>query len=1195
MPAPATNVEFLDFVRKSGLIQQDRLDDFLEKHQLSDDDPSKIALALIQEGMLTNFQARQLLRGRYRGFAIGKYLLLEQLGEGGMGKVFLCEHMLMRRRVAIKVLSRELAADPGTIERFQREARAVASLDHPNIVRAHDVDCEGENHFIVMEYVDGISLHELVRKKGQLEIDRTANYLKQAAIGLQAVMDAGMIHRDIKPGNLLLDRKGVIKLLDLGLARFDQDKRDAITQKFDEGSVLGTADYLSPEQAMDSHDVDIRADIYSLGATAYYMLTGRPPFEGGSVTQKLLFHQLKEPEPLSKLRPDLPAEFVAVIEKMMAKDPGRRYQKPAEAAAALEPWAGTPLPPPTEEEMPRLCLAAQRAGTPDAAPLPNLPPSLTPPASAMSRSGMSAETPRSLSSTSVGKSRVNLQPLPQQPFDPRLSGSRLDKNSSSIVLMSGLNSGASASRVGIGESSTKINRTGTSSTSIRGRSSRITRRKRRRVPLIIGLVVAAGLVGFLSWLFFGGSADKSEMVLIVSRSATGDNVCKSVAEAWKRRDPKRPCRILLREKVIEENVRLTAKPGEPESLCTLEGNANPANEKPNDPSNQVVWKPLDRGSDLPLLFIENIPNLQLSNLRFEGGEKTKDILVVGGNCPRMGWRTLEFNNIRRSGLKLQGAAGAAGGQMMRLGSMTFRPGPEAESAVVLEADQRRHPVRHAVLHNLTIARDDAAKRVFKTGILITCPTDSLEFNTCSFEGCESGIAFRKGEGSFQPFSMSLIGNTFRGTPVALHFAALDPLDGNDLKTQRNTFYGVGEIAKVDDLVLAPATGAKWIWRPGLGKAEEAAAGKCAFRARFKHTGGKRAYLDLACDDLCTVWVNGKKVREIGPEALGAGRVLRLDVSKDLVDGENVLAILGENVKAGSPAGLLAQVVYGGASLETPPLLSGVDWRCAEKPPKGWTAADFNDSSWAKAIVIAEYGKGPAGWRNLAWDSEIRTRFGKDYNPVSKAERNLRDLDSSEGYPSLSTMAYSQAEIDEINRGSSASSTASGGGSWIITSYLVAGPFEGGFDDMLPPEQNPSPAASYLGKNGGVNWEEVVIPRGTEGHLNLGARYQNDKCTAYAMMWIQISEDDPKAELSVKFDDGVKIWVNGKEVFSKMAQRTVRDAAEKVPVQLKKGYNKVLVKVVNLVGEHGLSMVLRTSKDISFRTKPPEGAAGSAAN
>jgi serine/threonine protein kinase len=370
MPLPATTDEFFDLVQKSAVVEDRRLGAYLEKLRAQRSwpgDPRQAAALLVRDGVLTNFQAEQILQGKWKRFTIGKYKVLERLGQGGMGSVYLCEHKLMRRRVAVKVLPTAKADDPSSLERFYREARAVAALDHPNIVRAYDIDQDEKLHFLVMEHVDGTSLQEIIKKNGPMDVLRACHYIRQAALGLQHAHDAaGLVHRDIKPGNILVDRNGIVKVLDMGLARFFYDEEDILTKKYDE-NVLGTADYLAPEQATDSHAVDIRADIYSLGATFYYCLTGRTPFQEGTVAQKLIWHQTRLPKPIRSFRPEVPEGVVAVIDKAMSKDVAARYQSPKEMAEALEEWTRTPIPPPPENEMPKLSLAAM-GGTSDNGP-----------------------------------------------------------------------------------------------------------------------------------------------------------------------------------------------------------------------------------------------------------------------------------------------------------------------------------------------------------------------------------------------------------------------------------------------------------------------------------------------------------------------------------------------------------------------------------------------------------------------------------------------------------------------------------------------------------------------------------------------------------------------------------------------------------------------------------------------------------
>jgi eukaryotic-like serine/threonine-protein kinase len=367
MPSPANNDELLDLVRKSGVLDEKRLEGYLAKVGYPNGvppEPSKFAGVMVRDGVLTHFQAEQLNQGKWRRFTIGRYKVLERLGAGGMGSVYLCEHKLMRRRVAVKVLPTAKAEEPASLERFYREARAVAALDHPNIVRAYDIDQDDKLHFLVMEFVDGANFQEIIKRSGPMDVTRAAHYIRQAALGIQHAHEAaGLVHRDIKPGNILVDRNGIVKVLDMGLARFFHDTDDILTKKYDE-NVLGTADYLAPEQALDSHGVDIRADIYSLGATFYFCLTGRPPFAEGSIAQKLIWHQTRQPKPVRSIRPDVPAEIAAIIEKAMAKDPAQRYQTPIAVAEALAPWTTTPIPLPPESEMPHLSLAAMGGGAP---------------------------------------------------------------------------------------------------------------------------------------------------------------------------------------------------------------------------------------------------------------------------------------------------------------------------------------------------------------------------------------------------------------------------------------------------------------------------------------------------------------------------------------------------------------------------------------------------------------------------------------------------------------------------------------------------------------------------------------------------------------------------------------------------------------------------------------------------------------
>ena len=364
MSVPASVVELVALIRKSGMIDEHKLNDFLQRRQDDGDLPADVRECtdeLVNDGLITLFQAEQFLLGKWRGFTIGKYKLLERIGVGGMGQVFLCEHMFLKRRVALKVLPPAKAEQGSALGRFYREARASAALQHANVVRTHDIDQDGNLHFIVMDYVDGPNLLDVVKRFGPMDFRRAISYTRQIALALDFAFRNQIIHRDVKPGNILIDRKGGARLLDLGLARFINDHADQLTLRYDDKLVLGTADYVAPEQVANSHTADTRADIYGLGATLYYLLAGHPPFPDGTVREKLFWHRSKEPTSLRAIRPDVPAWLVAIVDKMMAKDPKDRYQTPAQVATELEYRLPASVPLPRPEEMPRLSPAALEA------------------------------------------------------------------------------------------------------------------------------------------------------------------------------------------------------------------------------------------------------------------------------------------------------------------------------------------------------------------------------------------------------------------------------------------------------------------------------------------------------------------------------------------------------------------------------------------------------------------------------------------------------------------------------------------------------------------------------------------------------------------------------------------------------------------------------------------------------------------
>ncbi|MBU6238513.1 MAG: serine/threonine protein kinase [Planctomycetes bacterium] len=337
-----TSQRIVELIEKSKLVDARALKDRIESMRVEHggelpEDPVEFCKAFETVGLLTRWQSEKLMQGKYKGFFLGKHKLLGHIGTGGMSAVYLAEHTVMRHRRAIKVLPKSKLGKSSYLERFRREAKAIASLNHPNVVRAYDIDNERDTHYLVMEYVEGPDLQILVKKHGPLPYAIAADYISQAALGLQHAHDLGLIHRDVKPANLLVDSHGVVKVLDMGLALFTADTDASITMEYND-KVLGTADYLAPEQALNSHNVDSRADIYGLGCTLYFLLTGHPPFPDGSIASRIAKHQQVMPKDIRKERPDCPGELEGICVKMIQKDPRFRYTSCQQVSEVLQNW-----------------------------------------------------------------------------------------------------------------------------------------------------------------------------------------------------------------------------------------------------------------------------------------------------------------------------------------------------------------------------------------------------------------------------------------------------------------------------------------------------------------------------------------------------------------------------------------------------------------------------------------------------------------------------------------------------------------------------------------------------------------------------------------------------------------------------------------------------------------------------------------
>ncbi len=843
MAAPASTDEFVDLVRKSGVAEDKRVDAFVQQLRTTSalpDNPGKLAGLMVTEGLLTHFQAEQIMLGKWRRFTIGKYKVLERLGSGGMGSVYLCEHKFMRRRVAVKVLPAAKAEDQASLERFYREARAAAALDHPNIVRAYDIDQDENLHFLVMEYVDGASLQEIIKKFGPMNILFACHYVRQAAIGLQHAHEAGLVHRDIKPGNLLVDRTGTVKVLDMGLARFFHDEEDILTKKYDE-SVLGTADYLAPEQALDSHSVDIRADIYSLGATFYFCLTGSPPFQEGTVAQKLIWHQTRQPKAVKAARPEVPDGIAAIIERMMTKDRAKRYQTPAQVVDALAQWTAKPIQQPPDQWMPRLSPAAMGGMEPGAAsvtaatpsptalpvPVPR-PPTVTPaPGRPMAPVAMQPQRP------------VTPQPVRQAPApapQPRPSGSQPMpvQQAQQRILQPGngaasatepapnwgelANSGANPAvrrpvQAVSGNPSVRI------PTVVESKFKRVavfvlsamlaSMKKRPKVWLIAGGVFLLVLVGWIgiSALTGPGNAGKTTNQQPPSRRVTvsaGEKAdYKTVKDALLKAMPND--RIVVLDETIEEPLNLQSLPNKIANNVTIEGDG--------PQGKRVVWRPTTpREGQSPqstqLLSLSNCEGLTIKGFSIQGQNgthQTLDLVVIFGKCPGLRLEDVQFQGFRRSAVKLINTTGESARPIV-LKNLYTGPSADPGNSAALIFEMGGNSVLTSMQH--IRVEDCLFEGPYRSSVQLLighgCELANVEFQRNRFYRATDGFFYKKPSGKpFPPLTFTLDSNTFFGMERGLLFETMPLDEKSQVIFKNNLFRDVKTLVQVNELA-APA-------------------------------------------------------------------------------------------------------------------------------------------------------------------------------------------------------------------------------------------------------------------------------------------------------------------------------------------------------------------------------------------------------
>lgn len=783
-----TVADFLQHLQSSGIVDNNQLKTLLDElpEGTNPNDAEPVAKFLIEKEVISLWQAKKLLQGKNKGFFLGKYKLISLLGRGGMSSVYLAEHVVMKRRCAIKVLPSSRIDDSSYLARFHLEAQAVAALDHPNIVRAYDVDQFQERdttiHFLVMEHVSGTNLHELIVRRGPLQPADAAEFIRQAAQGLHHAHEAGLVHRDIKPGNLLLNQNQVVKLLDLGLARFfDEGDDQSLTIQHDE-KVLGTADFLAPEQALNSHSVDRRADIYSLGCTLYFLLTKHAPFEQGTLAQRLMAHQTQQPKPVSDYRDDVPESLLEIMNRMMAKKPEERQQTSEQVAKEIEQWILTSAP---------KDWLSQHPGVEDN--------SLLSDPSVMHGSGSKIISGNQMTESDLPLENEEftsfLSNLNQSP--PEGSSKIKNKKKSSVIQANQDKQPASKiKKPPASETSKKASAKPQKATDQQQTDESSSSSSMLMYGGIGGAVLLLALVGYV--LFGPNSSDSPEGP--GSTAQTDPN------------EPETPP-----EKVRPEVNGTTITVGPEanfgtlnEALEYLRTNVSPTDnkeytvtfqgvEKLSEPilinnesllsklpskltirGSQEGYLPVSVSGSDPCLTIDYVSGVKLERFLFNGNSNQKSTLTIKGDCLGSKVLNCKFHNIAKIGILISDVAGLAENRN-EIRDCVFRS--KASYAVGIDMTGKNLPVSGwKVLKNLFV-------NCKRTGVLLN--SDSLRWITiqqCRFSGGKSGIEWAIPAPIID--DLAICNNTFHQLEKPLQLTGMPDSSSSNLLIARNYFSNV---------------------------------------------------------------------------------------------------------------------------------------------------------------------------------------------------------------------------------------------------------------------------------------------------------------------------------------------------------------------------------------------------------------------
>ncbi len=832
-------------------------------------------------------------------------------------------------------------------------------MDHPNIVRIHDVEATDQGHFLVTEFVDGPNLEALVEARGPLDPVRAAQYVRQAADALQAAHEAGMVHRDVKPSNFLVDRSGTVKLLDLGLVKLLRAD-DGLTRSLDGKAVLGTIDFQAPEQAVDSSDVDIRADIYGLGATFYFLLTGQVIFPEGTVAQKLSWHQRRKPQPLREVRPEVPEKMAKIVAKMLAKDPKHRYQTPEEVAAALESWTRDPVQPLEEFELPKVSKAA--------------------------RAFLSAWSNQRRTNTPQGRERPRpktppMTPLPED-WKARILKAR-DWPRTRVLMLGGGALALLLATVGYwwwnnqrGDQSTPVGTSGPRPAVQPGPEVVANPQPQPQpqpaaVPSQPGNPPAASTFAVVGKTGLARPAGSLKEALAESRP--GD-------------------RIEVRAAEVSESLEWSAHFG-----VDLVG-VSPA-------GGPVVWRaPEGLPSERPLLEIKGTEGSSVRGFKFDGQGRMADLLRVSGPTPDLTLEDLEFSGAAR-GLTLHAASGAQD-HPITLRGLRFQGQSGCGLRLETTSADPAAAVRSA---RVRLCRFEGP---CPTAIEVDGPTNDVEVRECRFFQVAAGVRFTRAA-STGAINITVEGNTFARVDRGLSFEAA-PTTSN-LVVKNNLFFYVPKLALVDGLVLLPPDAPEpdaWIWtsesKPG---STVVPPGARPFRKTFDLTAAPtKATLEVGADETFEVWVNGQSVGKSQAEHFDQ-RVFAFDVTNLLRPGRNVVAVLAGN-KAdpfnpggyGTTAGLMTRVRAKTSGGDKVVAQADASWKTTPSaPPEGWQKPEFDDAAWPPARPWSEAKIVGVTWPwvQTVWDDTVLAQQKSPPGPLKiTASGNVRDYHSWEGHPNL---------------------------------------------------------------------------------------------------------------------------------------------------------------------------------------------------